>query len=194
MTPALLPPDRITVRMRERAYARLTLRSIATKDEYTMAQPPMMILTPTFSPFTWSMLENRVMPAFTGWLILDLHTDATILESDDPEEIKAKLLEFSAASPVAECFLLWTPMVPSTDEDWNAVKEALTFIGDDDKDNLPMDKLMTSPITIQRLAEALTETIHDDIPGYDDPEDFREDDFDNHHYTPLRDTLSELLA
>lgn len=39
------------------------------------------------------------------------------------------------------------------------------------------------------LAEWLTETIHDEIPGVDDAADFRDDDFDNHALTPLRESL-----
>lgn len=39
------------------------------------------------------------------------------------------------------------------------------------------------------LAEWLTEQIHDEIPGYDDAENFRDDDFDNHPLTPLRESL-----
>lgn len=43
--------------------------------------------------------------------------------------------------------------------------------------------------TVADLADRLAERIHDGIPGYDDPEDFREDDFDNHPLTELRELL-----
>jgi hypothetical protein len=39
------------------------------------------------------------------------------------------------------------------------------------------------------LAEWLTETIHDEIPGVDDAADFRDDDFENHALAPLRESL-----
>lgn len=43
------------------------------------------------------------------------------------------------------------------------------------------------------LCDYLTSRIHDEIPGYDDPKDFREDDFDNHPLADLREQLVEAL-
>lgn len=42
------------------------------------------------------------------------------------------------------------------------------------------------------LTDLLAEIIHDEIPGYDDPEDFRDDDFDNHPLAALREAVVEL--
>ena len=39
------------------------------------------------------------------------------------------------------------------------------------------------------LVDLLAECIHDEIPGYDDPEHFREDDFDAHPLTYLREQI-----
>ena len=39
------------------------------------------------------------------------------------------------------------------------------------------------------LVDLLAERIHDEIPGYDDPEHFREDDFDAHPLTYLREQI-----
>lgn len=35
----------------------------------------------------------------------------------------------------------------------------------------------------------MAERIHDEIPGYDGPEDFRDDDFENHPLAELRELL-----
>jgi hypothetical protein len=43
------------------------------------------------------------------------------------------------------------------------------------------------------LCDYLTGRIHDEIPGYDDPEDFREDAFDNHPLAGLREQLVAAL-
>jgi len=42
------------------------------------------------------------------------------------------------------------------------------------------------------LQDRLAEEIHDEIPGYDNIEDFREDDFDNHPLAALREAVVEL--
>lgn len=51
----------------------------------------------------------------------------------------------------------------------------------------------TTEGTPARLCDYLTTRIHDEIPGHDDPEDFREDDFDNHPLAPLREQLVAAL-
>ena len=43
------------------------------------------------------------------------------------------------------------------------------------------------------LADILTSKIHDEIPGYDEPEDFRTDDFDNHPLAEIREDLVAAL-
>ncbi|MFD1796877.1 hypothetical protein FQV27_18450 [Paracoccus aurantiacus] len=43
--------------------------------------------------------------------------------------------------------------------------------------------------TVAGLADRLAERIHDEIPGYDGPEDFRDDDFENHPLAELRELL-----
>lgn len=43
------------------------------------------------------------------------------------------------------------------------------------------------------LCDYMTSRIHDEIPSYDDPESFREDDFDNHPLAALREQLVEAL-
>lgn len=43
------------------------------------------------------------------------------------------------------------------------------------------------------LQNRLAEEIHDEIPGYDNIEDFREDDFDNHPLAPLREAIVDLI-
>lgn len=56
--------------------------------------------------------------------------------------------------------------------------------------NLPMGFISIEHVTptgnAERMADTLAEIIHDEIPGYDDPEDFRDDDFENHPLAPLR--------
>jgi hypothetical protein len=44
------------------------------------------------------------------------------------------------------------------------------------------------------LCDYLTGRIHDEIPGYDDPEDFREDAFDSHPLAGLREQLVAALV
>lgn len=46
--------------------------------------------------------------------------------------------------------------------------------------------------SFDELQDRLTEEIHDEIPGYDNIEDFREDDFDNHPLAPLREAIVDL--
>ncbi|WP_299846482.1 hypothetical protein, partial [uncultured Paracoccus sp.] len=43
------------------------------------------------------------------------------------------------------------------------------------------------------LVDLLAERIHDEIPGYDDPADFREDDFDAHPLAELREQIAAAL-
>ena len=43
------------------------------------------------------------------------------------------------------------------------------------------------------LVDLLAERIHDEIPGYDDPADFREDDFEAHPLAELRDGILAAL-
>ena len=43
------------------------------------------------------------------------------------------------------------------------------------------------------LVDLLAERIHDEIPGYDDPADFREDDFEAHPLSELRDGILTAL-
>lgn len=47
----------------------------------------------------------------------------------------------------------------------------------------------TPLLTLPELLDRLTTKIHDDIPGYDDPEDFRADDFDSHELAALREQV-----
>ncbi len=47
--------------------------------------------------------------------------------------------------------------------------------------------------SLPSLAAVLTEKIHAEIPGYDDPEDFRDDDFDNHPLAAIREILTAAL-
>ena len=44
-------------------------------------------------------------------------------------------------------------------------------------------------ICLPDLVDLLSQRIHDEIPGYDDPEHFREDDFDAHPLTYLREQI-----
>lgn len=160
-----------------------------------MTQTPAWNLTPTFASFTWDMLERHELPAFTGWRVSDMDTDAEIIATDDFELVKTKLVEFNAASPCTECISVLIPIMPQTEDDWAAAKEALSFIGHhDDQEDLPMAYNCTYPTSLQRIAETLTEAIIGEIPDYDDPKDFRVDDFENHPYCPLRDALMELFS
>lgn len=47
--------------------------------------------------------------------------------------------------------------------------------------------------TLADLADRLAERIHDEIPGYDNPEDFRGDDFDAHPLSELREQILEAI-
>ena len=55
--------------------------------------------------------------------------------------------------------------------------------------------LETVPVagTLADLADRLAERIHDEIPGYDNPEDFRGDDFDAHPLSELREQILEAI-
>ncbi len=44
-------------------------------------------------------------------------------------------------------------------------------------------------VAVYDLCDQITTIIHDEIPGYDNPEDFQESDFDNHPLTPFREAL-----
>lgn len=54
-------------------------------------------------------------------------------------------------------------------------------------------RLTTPGGTLSELADRLAELIHDEIPGYDDPADFREDDFDAHPLAALREAIQERI-
>ena len=49
--------------------------------------------------------------------------------------------------------------------------------------------LIAAELVHPDLTDAVAERIHDEIPGYDDPEHFREDDFDAHPLTYLREQI-----
>lgn len=51
----------------------------------------------------------------------------------------------------------------------------------------------TFPGRLEELPDRLAEIIHDDLPGYDDPEDFRDDDFDAHPVTELREQIVDAI-
>ncbi|WJS87199.1 hypothetical protein [Paracoccus sp. TOH] len=156
-----------------------------------MPDQPVLALAPTFSRFSREMLNKREAPSFTGWKLFDLDTDESALASNDALLLRNRLVQFATNSATSECLSVFLPIIPSTEEDWAAANEVLSSVSDDD---LPLAFACYAPLTLQRLMETLTETIHDEIPGYDDPEDFREDDFDNHPYTPLREALAELFT
>lgn len=46
--------------------------------------------------------------------------------------------------------------------------------------------------SLEDLTDRLAEIIHDEIPGYDDVEDFRDDDFENHPLDALRFPLTQI--
>jgi len=48
-----------------------------------------------------------------------------------------------------------------------------------------------SPFTTIDLAMALTDAIHDDIPEGDDPDTYRDDDFENHPLAPIREAMCD---
>ena len=51
----------------------------------------------------------------------------------------------------------------------------------------------TPETNLPTLVDILTTKIHNEIPGYDDPEDFRDDDFDNHPLAAIREDLVAAL-
>lgn len=55
------------------------------------------------------------------------------------------------------------------------------------------DQDRTLPGTLDDLAARLSEKIHDEITGYDDPEDFRDDDFDAHPLANLRELICDAI-
>lgn len=161
-----------------------------------MNAQPIWRVAPVFAPITPAMIEGRQLPSFNGWQIAGNDDVVVILETDDAEAVKDKLLELASGSPHNEVFSLAVPTMPETDDDWESAVFMLALIAAKASDrpyNLPLPYFCTIEIDLERIAMILTETIHDEIPGYDDPEDFREDDFDNHTYTPLREALMEVL-
>lgn len=51
----------------------------------------------------------------------------------------------------------------------------------------------TAETSLPALADILTSKIHDEIPGYDVPDEFRSDDFDNHPLAAIREDLVAVL-
>ncbi|WP_054006264.1 hypothetical protein [Cypionkella psychrotolerans] len=51
----------------------------------------------------------------------------------------------------------------------------------------------TAETSLPALADILTSKIHDEIPGYDEPDEFKSDDFDNHPLAAIREDLVAAL-
>lgn len=166
---------------------------MACPNQIAALEPPCWELQPVFAPFTRPMLEKRQLPAFKGWKIGIYDATAPraggdpILQAIDTEIVAKKLLDLAQGDLMREIFVTILPELPTDDLDWRGLDHESLRQEADLLRWLPA--AVSYECSLHQVAMRLTEAIHHEIPGYDSPADFREDDFDNHPYTPLREIL-----
>lgn len=174
---------------------------------------PVWCVMPHHAPLTPQMLKDRQITPFDGWRIYPYNpatgspdTSLCILDSNEAATVAQTLKGLQDGAGHDSAFVLALPILPEDEGAWQAADLLFFSVvkrrsppcdceikgADCEHVSLHLPYVFMTPMDLIGLCNGLTETIHEDIGDYDEPQNMDEEAFLNHRYAPLREELCEI--